>query len=105
MAYVIGKSTQYFWMPSLAWRGHRSAPPPLSANIDYDAAAGHALEDLIRELRQVAERAQAVSRRGFGHITESMPSRLTPRSRNGITEVGRSLPPASPQAATLALYL
>src|SRR5215468_2422037 len=55
MAYVIGKSTQYFWMPSLAWWGHCSASPPLGVDIDYDAAAGPALEDLTRELRQVAE--------------------------------------------------
>src|SRR6267142_456447 len=34
-----------------------------------------------------------------------MPSKLTPRSRNGITVAGRSLPPARPQAATLARYL
>ena len=43
--------------------------------------------------------------RPCGHMTESMPSRLTPRSRNGMTLAGRSLPPASPQAATPARYL
>jgi hypothetical protein len=38
---------------------------------------------------------------GIGHMTESMPSRLTPRSRNGTTVVvGRSLPSARPHAAT-----
>jgi hypothetical protein len=35
-------------------------------------------------------------------MTESMPKRFTPRSRNGSTVAGRSLPPASPLAATLA---
>ena len=39
-----------------------------------------------------------------GHITESIPKRLTPRNRIGITVAGSSLPPASPQAATLAWY-
>src|SRR5919106_1498249 len=34
-----------------------------------------------------------------------MPSRLTPRSRNGTTVVWSSLPPASPTAATEQRYL
>ena len=34
-----------------------------------------------------------------------MPSRLTPRSRNGITVACSLAPPASPQAATVAWYL
>src|SRR6266851_2315027 len=51
--------------------------------------------------RSRASRVQAVRRRSTGHITESMPSRLTPRNRNGTTLAGKSLPPARPQAATL----
>src|SRR6266851_4385572 len=45
------------------------------------------------------------SRRNFcGHITESMPIRVTPRRMNGATLPGRSMPPASPQAATAPPY-
>src|SRR5262249_15525240 len=35
-----------------------------------------------------------------GHITESTPMSDTPRRMNGATVVGRSIPPANPQAAT-----
>ena len=43
---------------------------------------------------------QAWRRRARGHITESTPSSWTPRRMKGITVVGRSTPPARPQAAT-----
>src|SRR5215510_11558132 len=36
----------------------------------------------------------------IGRMTESMPRSETPRRINGATEVGKSMPPASPQAAT-----
>lgn len=51
--------------------------------------------------RSRASRAQASSRRGRGHITLSMPASVTPRRMNGATEPGRSMPCASPQAATV----
>jgi hypothetical protein len=34
-------------------------------------------------------------------MTESMPRSEAPRRINGATEVGKSMPPASPQAATV----
>ena len=37
-------------------------------------------------------------------MTESMPMSDTPRRMNGATEVGKSIPPASPQAATAPPY-
>lgn len=37
-------------------------------------------------------RFHARTRSGVGRITESMPGKLTPRSRNGITAVARSKP-------------
>jgi len=39
-------------------------------------------------------------RRGFGAITLSIPMSVTPRRMNGATEPGRSMPCASPVAAT-----
>ena len=91
---------------------------------DDDAAAHLAVEDPRRETRHLGERhrlrssgraGRAAGRarggprprraRRAGTCTESMPSRLTPRNRNGMTVAGRSLPPARPQAATLARYL
>jgi hypothetical protein len=50
--------------------------------------------------RSDASRLQASCRRSRGHITESMPISDTPRRMNGATEAGKSIPPASPQAAT-----
>ena len=47
-----------------------------------------------------ASRAQASRRFGCGVVTLLMPSSETPRRMNGATEVGRSMPCASPQAAT-----
>src|SRR6266436_3678639 len=47
-----------------------------------------------------ANRFQASRRRSSGHITESTPTSDTPRRMNGATVAGRSIPPASPQAAT-----
>src|SRR5215207_3763962 len=54
--------------------------------------------------RSRARRCQASSRSGFGAITESIPRSDTPRRMNGATEVGRSMPPASPQAAIAPRY-
>ena len=50
-------------------------------------------------------RDHASRRSGIGFTAESMPSRLTPRSRNGRILAGTSLPPALPHAATAPPYL
>ena len=49
--------------------------------------------------------AHAAFRCSIGHITDSMPRRQTPRKMNGATDDGRSIPAASPQAATAPPYL
>jgi hypothetical protein len=50
--------------------------------------------------RSDANRLHASRRLSIGHITESMPTSDTPRKMKGATVVGKSIPPASPQAAT-----
>ena len=50
--------------------------------------------------RSLTRRDQAVLRLAMGHITESTPRRLTARRMKGMTVVGRSELPASPQFAT-----
>ena len=54
--------------------------------------------------RSRASRRQASTRSSRGHITESIPSRLTPRSRNGITVAGRSLPPVTPPSCPASTW-
>src|SRR5215510_3763301 len=54
--------------------------------------------------RSDANRFHATRRLSSGHITESMPMSDTPRRMNGATVAGRSIPPASPQAATAPPY-
>ena len=54
--------------------------------------------------RSFANLFQASSRRSNGHITESMPSKATPRMIKGMTVVGRLAPPGNPTEATAALY-
>ena len=50
-------------------------------------------------------RLQASIRSPFGRITESIPSRLTPRSRKGMTvKDGTAAPAARPMEATEPLY-
>ncbi len=78
-----------------------SAPVPARRRAGRSRSSGRG----VSSGRSRASRRHASIRSSRGHITESMPSRLTPRSRNGITVAGRSLPPARPQAATLARYL
>ena len=46
-------------------------------------------------------RDQASMRRGMGVLTELTPMSLTPRRMKGATVVGRSMPCARPQAATV----
>jgi hypothetical protein len=48
----------------------------------------------------VARRDQAALRRAIGAITLSMPYSVTPRRMKGATLPGKSMPCASPQAAT-----
>src|SRR3984893_19533445 len=55
--------------------------------------------------RAVRSLFHASSRRDEGHMTESIPRRFTPRSRNGMTVCSSLLPPASPTAATDPAYL
>ncbi|MNV92679.1 hypothetical protein D3C71_1872990 [compost metagenome] len=43
-------------------------------------------------------------RSAFGRLTLSMPSKATPRRMNGATDAGKSMPWASPQAATAPRY-
>ena len=50
-----------------------------------------------RDRRRGAARPRAAA--ASAPSTESMPRSATPRRMNGATEVGRSMPPASPQAA------
>ena len=52
--------------------------------------------------RSPASRRHTSSRVVAGHITESMPSSLTPRRMNGITVVCSSVPPVSPEFAIAA---
>ncbi len=54
--------------------------------------------------RSFASRFHACTRRGLGMWTESIPKSDTPRRMNGATLVGRSIPPASPHAATAPWY-
>src|SRR5687768_6735040 len=54
--------------------------------------------------RSRARRVQASQRSSGGLATESMPSSFTPRMMKGMTVVSSLLPPARPQAATLARY-
>ena len=51
--------------------------------------------------RSLAIRFQQAMRRGCGVVTELTPMSRTPRRMNGATLVGRSMPPASPVAATV----
>jgi len=50
--------------------------------------------------RSLSNPCHAIRRSAVGRMTESMPRSETPRRINGATEVGKSMPPASPQAAT-----
>ena len=63
---------------------------------------GHGHHRLQLGHRQVGARCgcQAMTRLSWGCITESIPRRFTPRSRNGTTVAGSFAPPASPTAAT-----
>ncbi len=54
--------------------------------------------------RSVSRRDHASRRSATGRMTESMPRSETPRRINGATELGKSIPPASPQAATAPPY-
>jgi len=54
--------------------------------------------------RSVSRRFHACCRNSNGHITESIPASDTARRMNGATVVGKSIPPASPQAATVPPY-
>ena len=85
----------------------RIAPPRILGASSGRAESGtvSVIRSSLSSGRSRTRRCHASIRSSRGHMTESMPSRLTPRSRNGITVAGRSLPPASPQAATLARYL
>ena len=62
----------------------------------------------LRELSPIEVSLQALDhaacRSATGRMTESMPRSETPRRINGATEVGKSMPPASPQAATAPPY-
>ena len=71
-------------------------------------ADAEAVTDVIASSVAAAGRRRAVPgrvRAGTGAITESTPSRLTPRRMCGRTVVGRSLPAARPHAATAPRYL
>ena len=61
-------------------------------------------ESMTSAGRSRPSRAHACSRTRVGVITDSTPCRRTLRRMNGITVVGRSWPPARPQAATTPPY-
>ncbi len=86
-------------------RGSRRRGSWAPARASAESGTVSVIRSSLSSGRSRARRCHASIRSSRGHMTESMPSRLTPRSRNGITVAGRSLPPASPQAATLARYL
>ena len=91
----------------------------LLPNLDHDSPADAALDDVPARLDHLGEpdfaghvlqvfpdrgqfpsAAKPSCRSAIGRMTESMPSSDTPRKINGATDVGKSMPPASPQAAT-----
>src|SRR5262249_48703957 len=52
--------------------------------------------------RSLANRCHAIRRSAIGRLTESMPRSEAARRINGATEVGKSMPPASPQSRRTA---
>ena len=60
------------------------------------------MEASIFGFMSLASRRQISRRSGIGHITESIPSRFTPRRMKGTTVVFSSMPPVSPELAMLA---
>ncbi len=73
-----------------------SGSPARSISRAMDASV------VIFGFMSVARRRQISSRGAIGHVTESIPSRLTPRRMNGTTVVWSSVPPVSPELAMLA---
>src|SRR5262245_65038408 len=87
-------------------------------NLNHDATVNAALDDVAgrldhlgkpdlarhgRKLSPIEVARQPLPRRSpirNRTMTESMPRSEAPRRINGATEVGKSMPPASPQAAT-----
>src|SRR5262245_19669069 len=101
--------------------GHDHAQPwspnPLP-NLDHDSATYPPLDNVAPRLDHLgqrdlgrqsaslprssspARRCYASCRSAIGRMTESIPMIETPRKIKGATDVGKSIPPANPHAAT-----
>src|SRR4051794_20521147 len=71
-----------------------------AASIAPDSGTSVVIASNLAGSRSLARRDQACSRKSIGAITLSTPSSDTARRMNGATVAGKSMPCASPQAAT-----